>query len=287
VSLALDVVEGIPAFPTDFFLLEQVLGNLLSNALKFTAAGGRVRVAAAPVRGAVLPGKMLLLAGGFGLRPRFVQIVIEDSGIGLSPETRRHLFQPFYRGQEAAQHAGSGLGLTVARRLVGMLHGDLRADDCRSGARFVLTLPADAATRALAGNIDTLYAALRRQLAEHACSLLVARLQEDAHAPAVAAAIETLAQQTDSQFWQIAPTTWVVLGNAPVRQLYRELATLVSPGAIGLRDALHVQVRRARRGETVDELALQTVVRCRRPLPPTGCDRPQHGSHKHSGTEVA
>jgi two-component sensor histidine kinase len=285
--LDLDVLEELSSFPTDLFLLEQVLGNLVSNALKFTPAGGRVRVSAQPNRGAVLPGKMLLLAGGFGARPRFLQIVVEDTGMGISPETRRHLFVPFYRGEEAAQHAGTGLGLTVSRRLVHLLHGDLRAEDCATGARFVLTLPADAATRALCGSTDSLYAALRREISEKPCTLLVARLKSEEHDAIVGTAIETLGQQTHGHSWRISPTTWVLLSPASARHLYRSLADHIAPAADAVRKELHVHVRRARRGENVDELALQTVVRCRQPFPAAVFRRTAQRKPTQVRTEVA
>ena len=285
--LELEVFDGMLAFPTDLFLLEQVLGNLVANALKFTPAGGRVRVSAAPCRGVVLPGKMLLLAGGFAVRPRFLQVVVQDSGIGISAETRRHLFVPFYRGQEAEQHAGTGLGLTVSRRLVNMLHGDLRAEDCASGARFVLTLPADAATRALSGSIDSLYKALREEVSKQRCSLLVARLKSEEHSATVTALIASLCEQVGARFWCISPTTWVVLSSASVRDLYRNLAAQVAEADGELKKELHVHVRRAQRGENVDELALQSVVRCRQALPAALVDNPAHGKRTHSRTEVA
>jgi len=283
--LELDVHDSMLAFPTDLFLLEQVLGNLVSNALKFTAAGGRVRISARPSRGAVLPGKMLLLAGGFGLQPHFVQIAVEDTGIGISPETRRHLFVPFYRGQEAENHAGTGLGLTVSRRLVNMLHGDLRAEDCAAGARFVLTLPADATTRALSGNIASFYAALRQELSRQPCSLLVARLKSEPHAATVTSAIESLAEETQARFWRISPTTWVMLSSIMVRDLYRSLASRFVQADDELKKELQVHVRRTHGNENADELALQSVVRCRQPFPPGLFGRIASGSQ--SRTEVA
>ena len=281
--LDLDVADGMLAFPTEFFLMEQVLGNLISNAIKFTPAGGQVRVSAAASRGTVMPGRMLLLAGGFGFRPRFVQIVVEDSGIGLCEETRRRLFQPFYRGAEAQKHAGTGLGLTVAHRLVRMLHGDLRADDAEVGARFVLTLPADVATRQLAASVDSLYSTLRQELPQAQRNLLVTRLSGDAPSAAVDQLMQRFAERHALRVWKVAPTTWVALSDLPVRALYRNLAQMLAFEAEAVQQGLRVQVRRAGRGAPVDELVLQTVVRCRRTIPASVLQ----GQQANSQTEVA
>jgi hypothetical protein len=226
---------------------------------------------------------MLLLAGGFGFRPRFVQIVVEDSGIGLSAETRRHLFKPFYRGREAEKHAGTGLGLTVSRRLVQRLHGDLRAEEAPVGARFVLTLPADTSTRQLAASIDTLYSALRKDLAQEPRNLLVARLRKGEQACLVGGWLDELGQRPDTTLWSISPTTWVLSSRTPARTLYRQLAARLAQADDVLQRELCVHVRRAARGVPVDELVLQSVVRCRQPIPAGVL----HGSKTDSPTEVA
>lgn len=267
VRLELDVADGMLAFPIELFFLEQVLGNLVSNAIKFTPAAGHVRVSAAPSHGTVMPGRMLLLAGGFGFRPRFIQIVVEDSGIGLCEETRRHLFQPFFRGQEAQKHAGTGLGLTVSRRLVRLMQGDLRADDTTTGARFVLTLPADDATRQLAASVDSFYKVVRAELAEATRNLLVVRGSTEDDSAAVAEVMQTYQERSGVRVWRISPTTWVALSDVPVRQLYRCLADVVAMAGPEVRRGLRVQVRCARRATPVDELVLQSVVRCRRTFP--------------------
>lgn len=87
--------------------LRQVLVNLVSNALKFTAPGGRVEISAEPMR-----------EGG----RRWVEVVVADTGRGMDEEDRRRLFQPFTQGKNVSEgvsgHKGTGLGLYIVRSIV-------------------------------------------------------------------------------------------------------------------------------------------------------------------------
>ena len=90
----------------DYDRLEQVLGNLLANALRHTPAGGAVTLQAGP--------------GPLGAR-----LVVADTGEGIAPEDVPYVFDRFWRGDRARTHgeaAGSGLGLAIARQLV-QAHG--------------------------------------------------------------------------------------------------------------------------------------------------------------------
>ena len=71
-----------------------------------------------------------------------IEVFVEDSGPGPSPEQRPHLFDPFYSGRNAGR--GRGLGLPVAWRLARQQGGDLHLETARPGVptRFVLVLPA-------------------------------------------------------------------------------------------------------------------------------------------------
>lgn len=91
--------------------LGQVLGNLMTNALRHTPSGGRVTLGAAPV--------------GDGEGPEGVEIWVADSGEGVPPDDLPRIFDRFWRADRARSHeeaAGSGLGLAIARSLV-QLHG--------------------------------------------------------------------------------------------------------------------------------------------------------------------
>jgi PAS domain S-box-containing protein len=107
--------------------LQQVLWNLLHNALKFTQSTGRVDVRVGQGNG-------------------YVRIVVQDTGSGIEPEFLPHIFERF-RQQDSSttrESPGLGLGLSIARHLVELHGGTIRAfsDGKGRGARFVVELPA-------------------------------------------------------------------------------------------------------------------------------------------------
>ena len=129
--------------------VEQILINLLSNALRFTQPGGRVTVAcgieAAP------PAHARVTRGS----DRWCRMDVEDTGIGIAPEHLETVFDPFTQvdvGHSRSQ-GGVGLGLAISRRLARLMDGDLTVRSARGeGSTFTLWLPApaDGATAARA-----------------------------------------------------------------------------------------------------------------------------------------
>lgn len=112
--------------------LRQVLINLLSNALRYTPAGGQVTVSA----------RMQNSNG----RPE-VQVSVSDTGSGISPEDLPNIFERFYRADKsrARTSGGSGLGLSIARQIVQAHGGQITvASQPGQGATFTFTLPAEA-----------------------------------------------------------------------------------------------------------------------------------------------
>ena len=113
----------------------QIFANLLVNAVKFTPEGGRVGIDCTPA----------------GDNTRACEVVIWDSGPGVPPEQRDHIFEPFNRGgrdvlSEPAE--GVGLGLPLARNLARLMGGDLRlSPEPGRGGRFVVMLPLAGAAR--------------------------------------------------------------------------------------------------------------------------------------------
>jgi len=108
--------------------LQQIIWNLLSNAVRFTPAGGHVEV---NVRRA---------------DPGFVEIIVADSGCGIDPAFLPHVFERFRQGDSSTTrtHGGLGLGLAIVHDLVGMHGGTVHADSAGigHGTTFTVRLPA-------------------------------------------------------------------------------------------------------------------------------------------------
>jgi len=107
--------------------LERMLSNLLSNALKFTPAGGRVHVALRSL-------------------PEAIEIAVEDTGCGIPEEHIPHIFERFYRvpAQEtcATAEPGLGLGLSFVAWIAKAHGGTIRVDSAPGkGTRFTISLP--------------------------------------------------------------------------------------------------------------------------------------------------
>ena len=266
IRVHLELAPGLGAIPTARFAFEQVLINLLSNAFKFTPADGAIAISAQPVQGAVLPGRMVLLAGGFGFKPAFVKLRVADNGVGLSDSTRRRLFQPFCRGSEATGVPGMGLGLAVSQRLARRMGGDLRAETPARGASFVLTLPADAPTFELVGRVDALAHELSRCLALAPCSLAVVRLEAGC-AEATAALESVLRRDSADESCRVvalADETWIAWSRTALRTFAPALASCLRAvlGA-GASTKLRLALRRVPRGAAADPVLLQAAVRCK------------------------
>jgi two-component system CheB/CheR fusion protein len=111
----------------DSVRLQQTLGNLLTNALKFTPAGGRIEVRLGRVDSEVL-------------------LEVQDTGQGIAPELLPHLFERFRQADVSLtrSHVGLGLGLAIAAHLVDQHGGAIRAQSpgVGKGATFVVSLPA-------------------------------------------------------------------------------------------------------------------------------------------------
>ena len=115
------VAPRLPAY-ADAQRVQQVVTNLVDNALKFTPEGGRVAVAAE--------------ADGSGAR-----VSVADSGIGISPDTLPHVFERLYQVSSTAQR-GLGLGLFISRALVERQGGRIWVESPPGGGSvFRFTLP--------------------------------------------------------------------------------------------------------------------------------------------------
>lgn len=118
--------EGLPAEVLwDEDRINEVLGNLLSNAFKFTPRGGKVTLTVAPVEDKLA-------------------ITVKDTGVGISGEQLPHIFDKFFQADNQAQAAtkGTGLGLAIAKEIVEAHAGQVTVDSrVGEGTTFVVTLP--------------------------------------------------------------------------------------------------------------------------------------------------
>jgi signal transduction histidine kinase len=114
--------------------VRQILYNLLANAVKFTPDGGAVDVSARLVDEVESQGHP------------WVEISVTDTGIGLAPEDLERVFEAFYqvKSPEAGKTPGTGLGLSLVRRMVELHGGKVWAESKGPGwgSRFIFTLPA-------------------------------------------------------------------------------------------------------------------------------------------------
>ncbi len=126
VHLDVQGTDGIGAVRADRIRLKQVLLNLLSNAIKYNRPGGRV----------------ILSVCREGAHLRFC---VEDTGLGMTPEQARHLFEPFNRlGRNDGNTPGAGIGLVICKQLLELMGSDLHVQtDAGKGSLFLFELPCD------------------------------------------------------------------------------------------------------------------------------------------------
>jgi signal transduction histidine kinase len=136
-TLTLDVPPDLPEVYADSNRAAQVLTNLLSNANKYTPEMGEITlsVRVAPSNPAPAPD---------GAGPR-LHVSVQDTGIGISPEDQRRLFQKFFRSEDRAAREmapGTGLGLNIVKNLVELQGGQIWFEsEFRRGSTFHFTLP--------------------------------------------------------------------------------------------------------------------------------------------------
>jgi signal transduction histidine kinase len=136
VTVELDIAEELRRSPADPHGVQRVVGdaaalrsaiqNLISNAIKYGGDARWVRVSARP------------------LTQKATRISVEDHGLGIAADDRKHIFEPFYRGREAVarQIQGTGLGLHLVRRIVEAHGGTVTVhSQAGRGSTFTIDLP--------------------------------------------------------------------------------------------------------------------------------------------------
>ena len=125
IRVEVQIPADLPALEADALRLEQVLNNLIGNALKYTEPGGRV-----VVRAKVVEGQM--------------EIQVEDDGVGIPPVDLPHIFERFYRADKARsrEQGGTGLGLSIVKHIVQTHGGSVGATSTfGKGTTIILRLP--------------------------------------------------------------------------------------------------------------------------------------------------
>lgn len=104
-------------------LLKNVYFNLISNAVKFSPEGGIVEV-------------------NVIVETNFVKIAVKDSGIGISEEDQKHLFERFFRGRNAINIQGTGLGLNIIAKYIELMNGTIELESAENkGTTFTVIIP--------------------------------------------------------------------------------------------------------------------------------------------------
>jgi two-component system OmpR family sensor kinase/two-component system sensor histidine kinase BaeS len=143
VTLTLDLPTELPEVMADRRRIAQVLGNLLTNALRHTPSGGRVTLSAAVP--ALSPSTLLRMNSAEGSEG-MVRVTVADTGTGIPPDDLPYIFERFWRGEKSRSRAGggAGLGLAIAKHLVQAHGGEIGvegASEAGEGTRFYFTLP--------------------------------------------------------------------------------------------------------------------------------------------------
>lgn len=127
-TLKTDCPAQIPLIQADPSRLEQVLVNLIHNAIKFTPAGGEILVKAQ--------------AGEFNQKPEMVYFSVQDTGIGIPAAELARIFERFYKTDRSRSGGGTGLGLAIARHMVEAHGGEIWAQSVENqGSRFYFYIP--------------------------------------------------------------------------------------------------------------------------------------------------
>jgi len=133
-TLHVDCAPDLPNIRADLPRLEQVLVNLIHNAVKFTRPGGEVTLTAS---------KAPLGSGrGNGSDSEAICFLVHDTGVGIPTDDLTRIFERFYKTDRARSGGGTGLGLSISRHLVEAHGGRIWAESAEGhGSTFFFTIP--------------------------------------------------------------------------------------------------------------------------------------------------
>jgi signal transduction histidine kinase len=140
-TLTLSLPAGLPLVRADAHRFNQILFNLVSNAVKYTPRGGSITIEAREVTAEAVPEDER-----DGLRPgRYIQIDVRDTGVGIAPDDVPRIWERFYRTENPlkVEAGGTGLGLSLVKPLVRLLGGRIWVESrINMGSTFSFVLPA-------------------------------------------------------------------------------------------------------------------------------------------------
>lgn len=121
ISLKTSIESDLPSIYADPERLQEALGNLVTNALRYTPQGGEINLSASR-------------------DGDHVCITVKDNGAGIAPDDLPHIFERFYRGDDSRQEGGSGLGLAIAKSIIELQGGKIAATSDGPGTGSVFTI---------------------------------------------------------------------------------------------------------------------------------------------------
>lgn len=121
-NIELDVDMQRVAYTGNESIMHYVWDNLIGNAIKFSPAGGTVRI-------------------GLRQQENTILITVEDQGPGISEEAKKHIFDKFYQADSSHRQEGNGLGLALVKRILSVENGEITVENCPAGGcRFTVVL---------------------------------------------------------------------------------------------------------------------------------------------------
>ena len=127
-SLELDLADNLPEMRADYGRMVQIMTNLVSNAYKYTPAGGSITITAKPDNGDV----------------HGIAVTVKDTGYGISEEDQVKLFTTFFRSadERVREEPGTGLGLAITKKMIESHGGELSFESAvGQGSAFTVTMP--------------------------------------------------------------------------------------------------------------------------------------------------
>ncbi len=121
ISLTVDTESNLPEIDLDPVRMEQMLGNLVSNALRYTSQGGKIRLEAKQLNGRL-------------------SVSVIDNGSGIPADILPHIFERFFRGDTSRSGSESGLGLAIVKSIVELHGGVIHTESNKKGTQFIIKL---------------------------------------------------------------------------------------------------------------------------------------------------